>query len=169
MNPCYIVYTTETGHTKEYAKILSDKTNLPCLSFEEAKKTLPKNTPVIYMGWLFVGTVKNYKKAKRFFNVCAVLGVGLCPTGEVIPETRKRIKLPSSIPLFTIQGGIDTNALQGIYKKMIETLTKSLEKKKNRSEKDNGMLTLLNQNKSYVSEENIRTFLDWYNSSKENS
>lgn len=168
MKPSYIVYTTETGHTKEYAKMISSSVNLPCISLDEAKKTLPKKTPVIYMGWLFVGTVKNFNKAKRLFNVSAVLGVGLCPTGELIAETRKRLKLPDSIPLFTIQGGINTDALKGIYKKMIETLTKSLEKKKNKSEKDNGMLELLKTNKSYVSNNNITAFLEWYNSSKEN-
>lgn len=168
MKPYYIIFTSETGHTKQYAKIISDKTSIPCISFEEAKNTLDKNTPVIYMGWLFAGTVKDYKKAKKLFNVCAVLGVGLCPSGELISETRKRLNLPQSIPLFTLQGGIDTNALQGVYKKMIETLTRFLEKKKNKSEKDKGMLTLLKENKSYVAEENANAFLEWYREQKEN-
>ena len=99
--------------------------------------------------------------------MCAVLGVGLCPSGELVVETRKRIKLPESIPFFTLQGGIDTNALQGIYKKMIKTLTVSLEKKKVQSDKDNGMLNLLKEDKSYVTEENAKAFLEWYRNQKE--
>ncbi len=34
-----------------------------------AKKELPKNASVIFLGWLMAGTVKGYKKAKRRFDV----------------------------------------------------------------------------------------------------
>ena len=44
-----IVYTSNTGYTARYAKMLSEKTNLPFLTFAEAKDHLSKGDEIIFM------------------------------------------------------------------------------------------------------------------------
>ena len=42
-----IVYTTNTGSTEHYAKLLAQKTGLPVYSLTEAKKVIPNGTEII--------------------------------------------------------------------------------------------------------------------------
>ena len=157
-----IVYTSKTGHTAEYAKILKEKTTLPVYTLAQALKSLPRDTEIIYLGWLFALSIKGYKKASKKYKVSAVCAVGLCDTGTAVPEVRKRNSIPENVPLFTIQGGMDKTKLQGINKHMINMLTKFMEKKQNKTQDDERMIYLLKNDKNYVSEENVRTFMDWY-------
>ena len=57
-----IVYTSDTGYTAEYAKILAERTGLPVYSISDASTKLEKNSSVIYLGWLMARKIKNYKK-----------------------------------------------------------------------------------------------------------
>ncbi len=157
-----IVYTSHTGHTEQYAKMLGKKTGLPVFFLEEAITVLPKGSRIIYMGWLFANSVKDYKKAAKHFSVCAVCGVGLCDTGALLEEVRKSISLSNDIPLFTMQGGIDRKKLKGLYRFMINMLTKSVAGKKNPTEEDRRMLELLTHDVNYVSEEHTKEFMDWF-------
>ena len=157
-----IVYTSNTGHTAEYAKILGNKTSLPVYDLDTAIKTLGKGSEVIYLGWLFASSLKGYKKAKKHFKILAVCGVGLCETGCLAAEVRRSIRLPDEIPLFTLQGGIDKPRLRGINKAMINGLIKMLSSKKEQTEDDRRMLELLHEDKNYVSEENLSAFMEWF-------
>lgn len=157
-----IIYTSNSGHTTKYAEMLGNKLNLPIYSLKEAGKKLEKGTKIIYMGWLFANSVKCYKKAAKRYNIIAVCGVGLCDTGQLINEVRKATKLPDSIPLFTIQGGMDKSKLRGINKLLINMLTKGLQSQKERSEQDEHMLSLLQNDVSYVSEDNLTEFIKYY-------
>lgn len=158
-----IVYTSNTGHTAEYAKMLGAKTGLPVYALSEATKRLSNGTEIIYLGWLFANGVKGYKKAAKKYKISAICAVGLCETGTILAEVRKASSLPETTPLFTMQGGMDKTKLHGINKLMINMLTKGLSSKKERSEEDERTLYLLTNDKNYVSEENITAFAEWYN------
>ena len=164
MKPSHIIYTSNTGHTERYAQILKEKTGLPACSAEEAAATLTPGTPVIYLGWLFVGGIRGYRKAAKRYSVCAVCGVGLCDTGALLSEIRRAEKIPSATPLFTLQGGMDRGALHGLYGHIIDMLIRFMRKKKNKSEGDQRMLYLLETEGDYVSEENLSDVLRWYES-----
>ena len=157
-----IVYTSNTGHTAAYAEILGKKTGLPVYSLDEAKGQLEKGTPIIYMGWLFANSLKGYRKAAKRFDVRAVCGVGLCDTGCLLDEVRRAISLPETIPLFTMQGGIDKTRLRGINRFMIRMLMKMLRDKKERTEEDERMLALLETDANYVDEKHTAAFMEWY-------
>lgn len=45
-----IIYTTNTGSTEHYAKLLAQKTGLPVYSLAEAKKRVFAGAEVIYLG-----------------------------------------------------------------------------------------------------------------------
>ena len=159
-----IVYSSNTGHTERYARMIGEKIGLPVLSLEEAKQKLEKGSKVIYMGWLMASSIVGYGAAKRKFDVRAVCGIGLCTTGALLNEVRKTARVPADIPLFTLQGGMDHEALKGIYKNMIDVLIKVMTKKKSKSEDEQEMLSLIIRGGDYVREENCTAFLEWYTS-----
>ena len=158
-----IVYTSNTGHTAAYSKMLGAKIGLPVYSLNEAAKKLQKGTEIIYLGWLFANNIKGYKKATKKYKISAICAVGLCDTGTAVAEVRKANSISEETPLFTMQGGMDKTKLRGINKFMINMLTKGLSSKKERTENDERMLELLTHDKNYVSEENITAFMKWFN------
>lgn len=162
MKPSAILYTSNTGHTRQYALLLGDNLGLPVFSLAEANEQLPKDSPVIYLGWIHASHIKGYSGAAKRFDLCAVCGVGLCDTGTLISEVRKATSIPESIPLFTLQGGIDRSRLKGMDKLMISMLTKGLAAQKQRSAQDDRMLELLSEDESFVSPENLAGVLQWY-------
>ena len=158
-----IVYTSNTGHTAAYSKMLGAKIGLPVYALNEAAKKLQKGTEIIYLGWLFANNIKGYKKATKKYKISAICAVGLCDTGTAVAEVRKANSISEETPLFTMQGGMDKTKLRGINKFMINMLTKGLSSRKERTENDERMLELLTHDKNYVSEENITTFMKWFN------
>ena len=162
MKATAIVYTSNTGHTRQYALLLGKQVGLPVYSLEEANSHLSGGSPVIYLGWLHASHVKGYSKAAKRFALCAVCGVGLCDTGTLTDQVRKATSIPEDIPLFTLQGGIDRSRLKGVDKLMISMLTKGLASQKHRSAQDERMLELLNKDESYVSPENLVEVVQWY-------
>ena len=162
MKPTAIVYTFNTGHTRQYSLLLGEQIGLPVYSLDEANSRLSGGSTVIYLGWIHASHVKGYSKAANRFSVCAVCGVGLCDTGTLISEVRKATSIPEGIPLFTLQGGIDRSRLKGMDRLMISMLTKGLAAQKQRSAQDDRMLELLSKDESYVSPENLSWILQWY-------
>ena len=162
MKPTAIVYTSNTGHTRQYALLLGERLGLPVYALNEANAQLSGGSPVIYLGWLHASHVKGYSKAAKRFALCAVCGVGLCDTGTLTDQVRKATSIPEEIPLFTLQGGIDRSRLKGMDKLMISMLTKGLASQKHRSAQDERMLELLSKDENYVSPENLAGLLQWY-------
>ena len=115
MKPNAIVYTSNTGYTRQYAILLGERNGLPVYSLDEAWKELAPASPIIYLGWLMAGKVQGYAKAAKRFQVEAVCGVGMGATGSQLQDLRKSNALPASMPVFTLQGGFDLTRLRGVY------------------------------------------------------
>lgn len=162
MKPKAVVFSSNTGFTERYAKIFCEKTALPVYSLAEAKEKLEKGTKVVYFGWLMAGNVVGYKKAEKLFDVAAVCGTSLAPTGALAENARKSCKLPKDFPVFTVQAGMDRKKLRGGYGFGIDMLTKIMSKKKNRTAEETAMLDLLINGGDFVSEENLADILEWY-------
>ncbi len=159
-----IVYTSNTGYTERYAKLLGELTGLEVYSLDNCD-VLDKRSPIIYMGWLMAGSVKGYKKAAKKYNIRAICAVGLCDTGSYDENVRMHCKIGEDVAAFSIQGGMDINKLKGMNRSMINMLTRFMDKKKDRTEDEDRMLYLLKTGGDYVSEENLKAVLEWYNGS----
>lgn len=166
-----IVYTSNTGYTEEYAKLLGEETRLPVYSLADAGKRLEPGSEIIYLGWIMAGTVKGYPKAAKLFRVSAVCGVGMGRTGSQISELRKANNIPESLPVFTAQGGFSLGKLRGAYwlmmKLMSRTVGKNLAAKTDRTPDENDMLELMQSGGSRVKRENLKALLEWYGSLEE--
>jgi len=160
-----IVYTSNTGFTAQYAKLLGERLNLPVYSLDAAKGGLDAGAEILYLGWLMAGQVKGYKQAAKLYKIAAVCGVGMGAGGSQIKEVRKGNAIPETIPLFTLQGGFELSKLHGIYKFMMNTMKhtvgKKLAAKQDKTADEQDMLDLLLHGGSRVSEENLRPVLEW--------
>ena len=166
MKPTAIVYTSNTGFTAEYASLLGGETGLPVYALEDAKKSLPQNSPILYLGWLAAGKVQGYDKEVTKFNLQALCAVGMAKCGSQMEDVRKSNNLPQGLPLFTLQGGFDLKKLRGVYKLMMlvmsKTVVKKLAAKPDRTPDEEDMLDLFQNGGNRVSLENLRPVLAWY-------
>ena len=161
-----IIYTTNTGSTERYARLLAQETGLPAYSLAEAKKRVFAGAEVIYLGWIMAGSVKGYAMAAKRYRVRAICGVGMGQTGTQTDSVRKKSAVPDSIPLFTLQGNFDMKKLHGIYRPMMEIMVKTagkgLAEKSDRTPEEDDMLDMMLHGGERVKAENLRAVLDWY-------
>ena len=163
--PTGIVYTSNTGYTEKYAKLLGEQLGLPGFSAEQAD-SLPEGTEVLYLGWLMAGVVKGYKKAAQRFSVAAVCGVGMGPAGSQDSDVRKNNAIPQEVPVFTLQGGFDRTKLHGIYRfmmgVMIKVMGSSRRKKENRTPEEDAMLEMVTNGGNFVDVRQLDGVIAWY-------
>ena len=152
-----ILYTSRTGTTEWYAKELSRMTGLPAFSLKKGMKTIEKGSEIVYLGAVHMGIILSYKEAAAFFDVKVAVGVGLEKTGGKIEEVRNGTQIPSSVPLFTLQGGYRPSLLKGFEKlimKMVSKVTiKDLENKEARTKDDERLLSALKSGGDLMEEE----------------
>lgn len=164
-----IVYTSNTGSTEQYARMLAEKTGLPVYSLREAGAALARGTEIAYLGWLMASKVKGYPDAAKRFSVRMVCGVGMGQTGSQLPETRKASAIPEETPLFTLQGGFDLKKLRGLYRMMMGPMSREMAKRvaalKNRTPEEEDTLDLLLHGGSRVSEDKLEQPLAWLQAS----
>lgn len=166
-----IIYTTNTGSTERYAKLLAYETGLPVYSLEEAKRNVFADAEVIYLGWIMAGSVKGYAAAARRYRVRVVCGVGMGLTGAQRSSVRKKTGVPEAVPVFTLQGGFDVKKLHGIYRLMMEIMVKtagrSLAAKTDRTPEEEDMLDMMVHGGERVSRENLRDVFEWYGTQRD--
>lgn len=159
-----IVYTSETGHTRQYAELLGRETGLPVYDLKETGK-LSRGSEIIYLGWLCAGTVKGYKKAEKRFCVQAVCGVGMSGGDSQLADIRKVNRIEQETPVFYLQGGFELEKLRGINRLMMSVMKKSvgkgLSEKKNRTFEEDAMLELMLHGGNLVKKENLQGMLEW--------
>lgn len=165
-----IIYTSNTGSTAEYAKMLSHRLGLRAYSMKEANKSVKKGSEIVYLGWIMAGKIKGYAEATKKYNIQVVCGVGMGQTGTQIAEIRIKNKIPESIPLFTLQGTFDFRKLRGVYKIMmhimVKTVGKSLAKKPTRTLEEDDLLDMMLNGSNRVKTENLKDMISWYESKK---
>ncbi len=116
-----IVYTSNTGFTRRYAKMLGETLHLPVRDLKEAQNSLPQGEAVVYLGWLMAGSVKGLKKAATRYNLAALCAVGMTPAdGKQAGDLRERGAVPPSVPIFYLRGGYAPNRIKGLYKPMMK-------------------------------------------------
>ena len=75
MNIKAIIYTSNTGFTRKYAKLLALETGLEAFELGKVPGKISKEDPVIYMGWLKAGRLMGLDKAAKAYHLAAVCAV----------------------------------------------------------------------------------------------
>lgn len=154
-----IVYTSETGFTKEYATLLAEMTQLPLYDWDTALTTLEKNVPIVYLGWLRAGKVVGLDKAKKQFQIQAVGCVGIRPDIENMNQTLRKMSAVPSQGGFFLQGGYAPDKVQGGKKKALQMvfalLSKAIQSQKSLKPEEEALLRVMKEGGSFVSKENL--------------
>ena len=165
-----IVYTSNTGSTKKYAKMLAHQIVVPAYSMKEAEKKVKPGAEIIYLGWIMAGKIKGYTQAAKKYRIQVVCGVGMGQTGTQLTEERTKNKISQRIPLLTLQGTFDIKKLHGVYKMMmnvmVKTAGKALADKSDRTSEDDDMLDMMLNGSERVNAENLRYIIDWYDTAE---
>lgn len=157
-----IVYTSNTGSTAEYAKMLGNKTGLPVYSMAEAKKTLVPGDAILYLGWVMASVTQGYKAAAARYRVVAVCAVGLSPDPGQNAVVREKTEVPDGIPLFLLQGNFALSKLRGIKKVVMKMMLSSLAKTAHRTAEEETMYYAVRDGVTAVAEAKLGPVLDWY-------
>ena len=157
-----IVYKSKTGHTKEYAEILSKKLNIPYYEIKEAKTKLNKEDEIAYLGWVCATKIVGLNKALKKYKVKCCGVVGAYPK---IEENIQNIKNANNvkIPLFYMQGGIDYTKLNKVFSKLLQTIGKAMKESNENIDKE--VIEMFEKGKSFVYEENAKEIIEYIKNS----
>lgn len=154
-----IIYKSNTGHTKQYAEMLSKILQVPAYDLKEAKSKLKKDDEIIFLGWICATKIQGLNKVKKY-NVRCVGAVGVYPPEkEYINSLKTANKLDSE--MFYLRGGIDYNKLTGFKKKMLQFVGNMIEKENKLENQE--MIKLFKNGANYVSEKNLEQLLTFIN------
>ncbi|MBP3509257.1 flavodoxin domain-containing protein [Oscillibacter sp.] len=166
MEPKAIVYTSNTGYTAQYAALLAKKTGLHAYALDEALEKVPDGAAVIYMGWIMAGKIQGFITAVKHYQVAAVCGVGMNPTGSQLPMVRQANGLGENMPVFTLQGGLNMDKLHGFKKLILKimggTMGKQLMAKQDRTPEEDAILDMFRNGGDRVSMQNLKDVAAWY-------
>ena len=166
MEPKAIVFTSNTGYTAQYAALLAKKTGLHVYALNEALEKVPEGSAVIYMGWIMAGKIQGFITAMKHYQVAAVCGVGMNPTGSQLPMVRQANGLGESMPVFTLQGGLNMDKLHGFKKLILKimggSIGKQLMAKQDRTPEEDAILDMFRNGGDRVSMQNLKDVVAWY-------
>lgn len=158
-----IVYKSNTGHTMQYAKMLSEKLNIPRFTIEEEKTNLQKQEEIVYFGWVCATKICGLRKVKNRYSIKCYGAVGLFPTDEnYIKNLKEANKLDKD--LFYMQGGLDYTKLKGIKRKILQLLGNAMEK--DNKPENQEMIKIFKNGANFVSEKNLEHMIQFLNSKK---
>jgi len=150
-----IVYESNTGFTRKYALMLSEKTGLPVFPLETAKSELQKGDEIFFLGWICAGKISGYPKAAKLFSVKGAAGVGIMfPDETTVPQLRENNKI-TEIPLFFLQGGVAPEKLSAIKRKILNMVAKTVEKAGPKNDGERDMIDALRIGGDFVKPENL--------------
>ncbi|MBR5231756.1 MAG: hypothetical protein IKW00_05855 [Clostridia bacterium] len=160
-----IVYSSQTGSTAQYARMLSAKAGIPAYELKDALNKVDKETPVLFMSWLMAGKLVDCKKAFGKLNVQGCCASCLNPMPQQADMTKNACDIPDEIPLFTMMGAYHPDKLAGMQKLIMKLITKILVKKiLSADTQDEGqamMRDVLTNGGSFVCEERLREAYAW--------
>lgn len=163
--PEAILYTSNSGFTKQYAELLSGMTGLPAYNMANSIPPALRGKPVVYMGWLMAGGIQGYPKAAKKYDVRAVCAVGMAPSDmDQTAELKKRYRLAET-PLFYMQGGFDMKRMRGLYKIMMGVMSKKilndLPKEEERTQAQQDMYRMCTEGANMVSAAQLDGIAAW--------
>lgn len=157
-----VVYTSNTGYSEEYARMIGKKLSLPVYERKYAHNYLAKNTDVIYVAWVMAGMIKDYGKLMREFNPVAIVAVGMDVSKGIELKIRVENELPVTCPLYLVLGGFNKEKLKGfyrwVYNRKVNSLIKELEEETSLTPTQAVQLDILKNGGSYVKDENLKEF-----------
>lgn len=157
-----IVYESKRGFTKRYADMLSAKTGLKAYRTKELAR-ISRDEEVIFLGWMNAGKIQGLDKARKY-NIKAVCGSGTGRIAEPDTETVITRNKIENIPFFYLRGGcFPLKEIKGMDRIMLSMFVKVLKNRKDKDEKTDEAISIIENGFDGVKEENLTSLLEWLN------
>lgn len=166
-----IAYRSKTGYTKKYAEWLAEELHCGCIENPSLSALLAYDT-IIYGGGIYIGKIngiglitKNFEQLKD--KRLIVFAVGISPGRDDELKTLWKNNLPSNemletIPTFYLRGGFNYQKLNLKNKFLMYGLKKMhLEKIKNPTEDDKGMLAMYDVPQDFTDQQMLEPMLQF--------
>ena len=155
-----IVYVTNTGSSKRYAEMLSEKTGYPCYAMSDSDAAV--GTDVVFISWVMAGTIQGLSEARvKFGTLKVVVAVGMMKSES--QDASLKEKNDVSETFFSLAGSFDIKKLSGMYKMMMGMMMKMLKAKLKESDepKAKEMVEKFEEGFDFVDEENLSEILEF--------
>ena len=156
-----IVYTSGTGFTRRYAKLLSRAAALPAYDLEDRDSLPEDGVKILYLGWLRAGSIVGLSKVRRRWRVKSVCAVGMAPDNDLKTLAEHN---GVDVPLFYAQGGYAPEKLKGANKLAMAVVTKLIAKaqaKQAKTPEEAEQVALFRTGCDFVNEANLAPVLAW--------
>ena len=165
-----VIYNSQTGFTKKYAKWIAEESGADCFEFSEAKKkNFDKYEAIIFGGWACAGSVSKLNwfkekldkwKGKKLIAFC----VGGSPMDSpLIEPAMKRVLTDEErkkVKLFYCPGGMTYDKMSSSSRVMMKMYAKILNAKKNKTEEDEAMIKMISSSYDISDRKYIKPILE---------
>lgn len=148
-----IIYNSQTGFTKRYAKWIAEATGADCFELSEAKKkNLATYEAIIFGSWVCAGGISKLSWFKSNIDKWSdkkliVFCVGASPIDnpEIEPALKQNFKESEwkKVSVFYCQGGFNYEKMSTPSKLMMKIFIKTLKAKKNKTEAEEEMIKMI--------------------------
>ncbi|MGN1085193.1 MAG: flavodoxin domain-containing protein [Lachnospiraceae bacterium] len=148
-----IVYYSQTGFTKQYAKWLAEETAGECVALEQAaEKDFSEYDVIVFGSWCHAGLIKKLKWFKERMSRWedkkkVVFAVGASPAGNPTTETALRNNFTEEewgqLSVFYCPGGLRYEKMKGASKLMMKLFSKMMAGKKDKTEEEKVMAEMI--------------------------
>lgn len=166
-----VIYNSQTGFTKRYAKWIAEAAGADCLEFTEAKKkNMSGYEAVIFGGWACAGGItklswfKNnvYKwSGKKLIVFC--VGASPADNPEIGLALKQNFKEQEfkNIKVFYCPGGFNYEKMSAPSKFMMKMFIKTLKSKKNKTEVEEEMIKMISSSYDISDKKYIEPILEY--------
>lgn len=160
-----IVYESNTGFTRRYAEMLSEKTDYEMYHIRKAIEELPKSTEIFFLGWVCGGKIEGLRLAQKYFDVAGCAAVGASVSSPENTAQLIRVNKISS-PFFYLRGGVAPEKLSKIKCRLLDMIANQIERDPRSTNDDRDLADALRFGGDFVKDENLAEILAWFDAQK---
>lgn len=168
-----IIYNSQTGFTKRYAKWIAEETGGDCIELSEAKKkSMIEYDVIIFGGWACAGGISKLKWFRDNIDKWAdkkliVFCVGGSPieSPEIEPALKQNFTESElkKVNVFYCPGGFNYERMSVPSKIMMKMFIKMLKAKKDKTESDEEMIKIISSSYDISDKKYIEPILECLN------
>ena len=148
-----VIYNSQTGFTKRYARWIAEAAGADCLELSAAKRrSLESYDAIVFGGWACAGSIKklgwfkeNIEKwaDKKLIAFC--VGASPIDNPEVEQSLKQNFKEPElkKVNIFYCPGGLNYEKMPASSKLMMKMFIKMLKAKKDKTEAEREMIKMI--------------------------
>lgn len=147
-----VIYNSQTGFTKRYAKWIAEATGAECVELSEAKrKSMDAYEAVVFGGWACAGSISklgwfkgNIDKWSDKKLIAFCVGASPIDNPEIVPTLKQNFEESElkKVNVFYCPGGVNYEKMS-VSSTLMKIFTKVLKAKKHKTEAEQEMIKML--------------------------